>query len=176
MYTNLKSHGPFYAACQATFYIFAFRHKELTADSGGVKFAQSLGVNSIVTSQLNPLRVCLPGVVRNFTSVARNYQLAYCQTVIERNNRINLPVVGSLSSGSKVKPLLLDCFFPFDPCLLPRVKPWVETHYLQYQWLQGILQTEDEDDEESSDEEDAEEGEDQRKEEQVPRRKRQSSI
>ena len=75
-----------------------------------------------------------------------------------------------------MKPLLLDCFFPFDPCLLPRVKPWVETHYLQYQGLQGILQTEDEDDEESSDEEDEEEGEDQRKEEQVPRRKRQSSI
>jgi len=133
MYTNLKSHGPFYAACQATFYIFAFRHKELTADSGGIKFAQSLGFNSIVTSQLNPLRVCLPGVVRNFTSVARNYQLAYCQTVIERNNRINLPVVGNLSSANVTgKPLLLDCYFPFDPYRLPNSKHWINEFYREY--------------------------------------------
>ena len=84
-------------------------------------------------------------------------------------------MVGSLSSGASVKPLLLDCFFPFDPCLLPRVKPWVETHYLQYQGLQGILQTEEEDEEESSDEEEDEE-EGGQKEAKVPRRKRQSSI
>ena len=130
-----------------------------------------------MASGLNPLRVCLPGVVRNFSACARHYQLAYCQAVIERNNRINLPVVGSLSSGASVKPLLLDCFFPFDPCLLPRVKPWVETHYLQYQGLQGILQTEEEDDEESSDDEEGEEEGVGQKEANVPsRRKRQSSI
>ena len=128
-----------------------------------------------MASGLNPLRVCLPGVVRNFSACARHYQLAYCQAVLERNNRINLPVVGSLSSGASAKPLLLDCFFPFDPCLLPRVKPWVETHYLQYQGLQGILQTEEEDEEESSDEEEEEE-EGCQKEAKVTRRKRQSSI
>ena len=128
-----------------------------------------------MASGLNPLRVCLPGVVRNFSACARHYQLAYCQAVLERNNRINLPVVGSLSSGASAKPLLLDCFFPFDPCLLPRVKPWVETHYLQYQGLQGILQTEEEDEEESSDEEEEEE-EGCQKEVKVARRKRQSSI
>ena len=131
-----------------------------------------------MASGLNPLRVCLPGVVRNFSACARHYQLAYCQAVIERNNRINLPVVGSLSSGASVKPLLLDCFFPFDPCLLPRVKPWVERHYLQYQGLQGILQTEEEDDEESSDDDEDEEDEGVGpKEVKVQgRRKRQSSI
>ena len=105
--------------------------------------------------------------------------ISCCQAVIERNNRINLPVVGSLSSGASVKPLLLDCFFPFDPCLLPRVKPWVERHYLQYQGLQGILQTEEEDDEESSDDEEDEEGEgvDGQGEAKVSsRRQRQSSI
>merc|ERR1712223_1370694 len=79
-------------------------------------------------------------------------------------NRINLPVVGSLSSGASVKPLLLDCFFPFDPCLLPRGKPWADTHYLQYQGLQGILQTEEENEE-------ANQGQ-----EKIPRRKRQSSM
>jgi len=177
MYTDLAKHGPFYSACQAIFYIFAFRHQELTATPKRLKAVQGLAWHSLVASGLNPLRVCLPGVVRNFSACARHYQLAYCQAVIERNNRINLPVVGSLSSGASVKPLLLDCFFPFDPCLLPRVKPWVETHYLQYQGLQGILQTEEEDDEESSDEEEEEENEEANQgQEKVPRRKRQSSM
>ena len=85
-------------------------------------------------------------------------------------------MVGSLSSGAIVKPLLLDCFFPFDPCLLPRIKPWVETHYLQYQGLQGILQTEEEDDEESSDEDEEEDGVEQKEAKSPSRRKRQSSI
>jgi len=177
MYTDLAKHGPFYSACQAIFYIFAFRHQELTATPKRLKAVQGLAWHSLVASGLNPLRVCLPGVVRNFSACARHYQLAYCQAVIERNNRINLPVVGSLSSGASVKPLLLDCFFPFDPCLLPRVKPWVETHYLQYQGLQGILQTEEEDDEESSDEEEEEENEEANQgQEKIPRRKRQSSM
>jgi len=177
MYTDLAKHGPFYSACQAIFYIFAFRHQELTATPKRMKAIQGLAWHSLVASGLNPLRVCLPGVVRNFSACARHYQLAYCQAVIERNNRINLPVVGSLSSGASVKPLLLDCFFPFDPCLLPRVKPWVETHYLQYQGLQGILQTEEEDDEESSDEEEEDENEEANQgQEKVARRKRQSSM
>jgi len=175
MYTDLARHGPFYSACQAIFYIFAFRHQELTSTPKRLKAVQGLAWHSLVASGLNPLRVCLPGVVRNFSACARHYQLAYCQAVLERNNRINLPVVGSLSSGASVKPLLLDCFFPFDPCLLPRVKPWVEMHYLQYQGLQGILQTEEEDEEESSDEEEEEE-EGCQKEVKVARRKRQSSI
>ena len=175
---NIFRHGPFYSACQAIFYIFAFRHQELTATPKRLKAVQGLAWHSLVASGLNPLRVCLPGVVRNFSACARHYQLAYCQAVIERNNRINLPVVGSLSSGASVKPLLLDCFFPFDPCLLPRVKPWVETHYLQYQGLQGILQTEEEDDEESSDEEEEDEENEEvnQGQEKVPRRKRQSSM
>lgn len=152
MYTNLQSHGPFYAACQAAFYIFAFRHKELVADPVSLKFCKSLGFNSIVTSQLNPLRVCLPGVVRNFSSIARNYQLAYCQTVMERNNRINLPIVGSLSSANTTgKPLLLDCFFPFDPYLLPCSKHWVDDMYREYHG------DEDDDSEEEGEEEEEEE-------------------
>ena len=50
-------------------------------------FLRSLNYERMVTSQLNPLRFCLPAVVQNFANVARHYQLAYCYTVIERNNR-----------------------------------------------------------------------------------------
>jgi len=153
MYTDLARHGPFYAASQAIFYIFAFRHQELVSSPNRLKIIQGLAWHSLVACSLNPLRVCLPGVVRNFSACARHYQLAYCQAVIERNNRINLPVVGSLSSTSQdSKPLLLDCFFPFDPCLLRRTKTWVQPSYMEYRGLGGILEHEEEDEEESDQE------------------------
>jgi len=133
MYTDLNHHGPFYSACQAIFYVFSFRHTELTGSEGRMKSLQGMSWQSLVTSHLNPLRVCLPGVVRNFSSIARSYQLAYCTSIIQRNNRINLPVVGSLSmASSKGKPLLLDCFFPFDPFLLEQTKEMVENIYRPY--------------------------------------------
>jgi len=133
MFTDLSSHGPFYSACQAIFYVFAFRHTELTMSETRMKTLQGMSWQSLVTSFLNPLRVCLPSVVRNFSAIARSYQLAYCNSIIMRNNRINLPVVGSLSqAGSKGKPMLLDCFFPFDPYLLEETREYVEKIYRPY--------------------------------------------
>lgn len=133
MYTDLACHGSFYSACQAVFYLFAFKHRALVTSPTRAKVLQGLSWHSLVTSHLNPLRVCLPGVVENFTRVARHYQLAYCTTIVERNNRINLPVVGSLSSSTTAaKPLLLDCFFPFDPYLLEDSRDLFESKYLQY--------------------------------------------
>ena len=101
-------------------------------------FCRSLQFNSIVTCQLNPLRVCLPPVVKNFAAIARNYQLAYCDTIIQRNSRINLPVIGNLSSSGAplssetAKPLLLDSFFPFDPYRLPKSKVFVQVNILSF--------------------------------------------
>jgi len=133
MYTDLDRHGSFYSACQAIFYVFAFRHTELTMSETRMKTLQGMSWQSLVTSFLNPLRVCLPGVVRNFSAIARGYQLAYCTSIIQRNSRINLPVVGSLSqASSKGKPLLLDCFFPFDPYLLEETKEFVDQIYRPY--------------------------------------------
>jgi len=133
MFTDLSSHGPFYSACQAIFYVFAFRHTELTMSETRMKTLQGMSWQTLVTSFLNPLRVCLPSVVRNFSAIARSYQLAYCNSIIMRNNRINLPVVGSLSqAGSKGKPMLLDCFFPFDPYLLEETRDFVEKIYRPY--------------------------------------------
>ena len=63
MYTDLARHGPFYSACQAIFYIFAFRHTELTSTPKRLKLVQGLAWHSLVACGLNPLRVCLPGIV-----------------------------------------------------------------------------------------------------------------
>ncbi len=96
-FVDLKAHGPFYAACQAALYVFAFRHEEFFADEKMVAFLRSLNLSTLVTSHLNPLRVCLTPVVRNFAAVARRYQLVYCDSIVERNNRINLPVVRTVT-------------------------------------------------------------------------------
>ena len=63
-----------------------------------------------------------------------SFQLAYCDTIIQRNSRINLPVVGNLSSAGgsapssaeTAKPILLDSFFPFDPYRLAKSKKFIE--------------------------------------------------
>ena len=110
-YVNVKAHGPFYAACQAVLYMIAFRQDEITQGRKSLDFLLKLGLGRIVTCSLNPLKVCLPPVVKNFAAIARHYQLAYCETVIQRNARLDLPVVGTLSSNTTVigdaKPCLL---------------------------------------------------------------------
>ena len=111
----------------------------------------------IVTCSLNPLKVCLPPVVKNFAAIARHYQLAYCETVIQRNNRLNLPVVGTKASTTSVigdaKPALLDTFFPFDPYRLKESEFFVKCHYREYQ---GSLLDENDSEEDSGDESESE--------------------
>merc|ERR1711953_200195 len=134
---DLQVHGPFYAASQALLYMLAFRYEELVQGPKSIDFLSKLGLGRIVTCSLNPLKVCLPPVVKNFATIARHYQLAYCETVIQRNNRLNLPVVGTKASTTSVigdaKPALLDTFFPFDPYRLEQSKYFVKGHYREYQ-------------------------------------------
>ncbi|XP_061568509.1 RNA polymerase I-specific transcription initiation factor RRN3 isoform X2 [Cololabis saira] len=121
---DISQHGPFYAACQAVFYTLIFRHRAiLEADmKKGLEYLQSLNLERVVTCQLNPLKVCLPSVTTMFAAITRKYQVVFCYTIIERNNRNTLPVVrnsaGGDSSTTNTNPL--DSFFPFDPYLLKR--------------------------------------------------------
>ena len=122
-----------------------------------IDFLSKLGLARIVTCSLNPLKVCLPPVVKNFAAIARHYQLAYCETVIQRNNRLNLPVVGTKASTTSVigdaKPALLDTFFPFDPYRLKESENFVKCHYREYQ---GSLLDENDSEEDSGDESESE--------------------
>eukprot|EP00096_Caligus_rogercresseyi_P010818 TRINITY_DN4056_c0_g1_i2.p1 TRINITY_DN4056_c0_g1~~TRINITY_DN4056_c0_g1_i2.p1 ORF type:complete len:570 (-),score=154.47 TRINITY_DN4056_c0_g1_i2:1864-3573(-) len=157
MFSDIKAHGAFYSSVQCVFYMFAFRHEELV--EGGKKnmeFLKSLHFNTIVTSPLNPLRVILPPVVKNFASISRNLQLAYCEPIIQRNKRINLPIVGSLSEiKSEAKPLLLDSFFPFDPYVLKDTLSFVEPIYRTYSG--GGEDSDDSEEEEAENNEEEEE-------------------
>merc|ERR1711874_94434 len=153
MHTDINKHGAFYSACQAIFYVFTFRHSDLTGRPESMRRLQGMSWQTLITSSLNPLRVCLPGIVKNFSSLAKNYQLAYCTAIVQRNSRINLPVVGSMSS-SKAKPLLLDCFFPFDPYMLEDSRVFVTNIYRPFT---GEFIDDSEDEEEDSGESEEEE-------------------
>ncbi|KAM4716570.1 RNA polymerase I-specific transcription initiation factor RRN3 isoform 2-T2 [Anableps anableps] len=130
---DISLHGPFYAACQAVFYTLIFKHRAILEASmkKGLEYLQSLNLERLVMCQLNPLKVCLPSVTSMFAAVTRKYQVVFCYTIIERNNRQVLPVVRSSAGGDGVTTNTnpLDSFFPFDPYLLKRSGQLIEPLY-----------------------------------------------
>uniref|UniRef100_A0A182VU30 RNA polymerase I-specific transcription initiation factor RRN3 n=1 Tax=Anopheles minimus TaxID=112268 RepID=A0A182VU30_9DIPT len=128
---SLKAHLVFYSVCQAIFYVVAFRANHLTSSSKNLTFLQSLQLSSIVTCQLNPLRVCLPTVATAFAGITRAYQLAYCHTILERNARRKLATV--YKNSTQLPEDCLETFFPFDPYMLKKSGKRIEPFYLQYQ-------------------------------------------
>uniref|UniRef100_A0A8D0DI55 RRN3 homolog, RNA polymerase I transcription factor n=1 Tax=Salvator merianae TaxID=96440 RepID=A0A8D0DI55_SALMN len=132
-FCDVALHGPFYAACQAAFYVVIFRHKQILEGNlkKGLVFLQNLNFERIVLCQLNPLKVCLPSIVSLFAAITRKYQIAFCDTIIEKNRRQVLPVVASSSGGDCVETSTnpLDSFFPFDPYILKRSKKIIDPLY-----------------------------------------------
>ncbi|XP_043955062.1 RNA polymerase I-specific transcription initiation factor RRN3 [Gambusia affinis] len=130
---DISLHGPFYAACQAVFYTLVFRHRAMLEANmkKGLEYLQSLNLERLVMCQLNPLKVCLPSVTSMFAAITRKYQVVFCYTIIERNNRQVLPVVRSSAGGDGVTTNTnpLDSFFPFDPYLLKRSGQLIEPLY-----------------------------------------------
>ncbi|XP_029014696.1 RNA polymerase I-specific transcription initiation factor RRN3 [Betta splendens] len=130
---DVSLHGPFYTACQAVFYALVFRHRAMLEANlkKGLEYLQSLNLERIVMCQLNPLKVCLPSVTNMFAAITRKYQVVFCYTIIERNNRHALPVLRSSAGGDSVVTNTnpLDSFFPFDPYLLKRSSPMIQPLY-----------------------------------------------
>uniref|UniRef100_A0A8C2XT67 RRN3 homolog, RNA polymerase I transcription factor n=1 Tax=Cyclopterus lumpus TaxID=8103 RepID=A0A8C2XT67_CYCLU len=136
---DISLHGPFYTACQAVFYTLIFRHRAMLENNmkKGLEYLQSLNLERVVMCQLNPLKVCLPSVTSMFAAITRTYQVVFCYTIIERNNRHVLPVVRSSAGGDSVTTNTnpLDSFFPFDPYLLKRSVQLIEPLYQVWEEL-----------------------------------------
>lgn len=129
--TSIKAHLVFYAVCEAIFYVISFRSRDLTNSNENLTFLQSLQLSTLVTSHLNPLRVCLPAVATAFAGVTRAHQLAYCHTILERNARRKLAMV---YQNEVVMPEeTLDTTFPFDPYLLKKSSAFINDIYQHYQ-------------------------------------------
>ncbi|KAM4531163.1 RNA polymerase I-specific transcription initiation factor RRN3 [Odontesthes bonariensis] len=139
---DISLHGPFYAACQAVFYTLVFRHRAMLEANmkKGLEYMQSLNLERIVMCQLNPLKVCLSSVTSMFAAITRKYQVVFCYSIIERNNRNVLPVVRSSGGGDGVTTNTnpLDSFFPFDPYLLKKSGHLIEPLYQVWDELADV--------------------------------------
>ncbi|KAK2166884.1 hypothetical protein LSH36_34g08138 [Paralvinella palmiformis] len=130
---EIRVHSAFYAVCQAIFYVLAFRHKDLLETKDGLQFCRRLNLQTIVMCRLNPLKYCIPAVINTFTCVARQHQLAFCETIIEKNKRNRLPTAGDGGVSHSVSvDSLPNTFFPFDPYLLPRSSAYIYPLYKEY--------------------------------------------
>uniref|UniRef100_A0A8C7PAQ3 RNA polymerase I-specific transcription initiation factor RRN3 n=1 Tax=Oncorhynchus mykiss TaxID=8022 RepID=A0A8C7PAQ3_ONCMY len=124
-YCDITLHGPFYNACQAVFYTLIFRHRSIL--EGNMKKGRGLHMRFLSASK-NVKWLFDPDV---YPSIHRKYQLVFCYTIIERNNRHVLPVVRSSVGGDCVSTNTnpLDSFFPFDPYVLKRSSKLIEPLY-----------------------------------------------
>ena len=141
---EMKKHGAFYSACQALFYIFIYHYKTIFDMPNGLEFAKSLNFIRIVNSRLNPLKFCMETVVSYFARITRLYEVVFCYSIIERNNRntlANFTFVTNVTTAENP----LEMFFPFDPYLLTKSACYIEPIYLEWR---GRMQddSDDEDD------------------------------
>ncbi|KAI0638420.1 RNA polymerase I-specific transcription initiation factor RRN3 [Trametes polyzona] len=176
---HIAQHSVFYAVAQAVFLIFCFRWRDLLEDQDEVdEFAPAQGppkkwmpeldvVQRVVTSELNPLKVCSSNVVMQFARVAHATGFVYCYSILEANRRSEYApstpgAAGGSRNGQKPRGLVfqhamtseLNTFFPFDPYKLPRSGSYIQGVYRE--WA-SVAIDDDEDEEEEEDEEDGEE-------------------
>ncbi|CDO73785.1 hypothetical protein BN946_scf185015.g113 [Trametes cinnabarina] len=182
---NIAQHSVFYAVAQAVFLIFCFRWRDLLEDQDEVdefapenapakKWMPELDiVQRVVTSELNPLKVCSSNVVMQFARVAHATGFVYCYSILEANRRSEYapatPGGGSgAHNGRLPKGLMfetamtseLNTFFPFDPYKLPRSGSYIQGVYREWSSVAIDEEEEDEEDEEDEEGEHGEDGED----------------
>jgi len=183
MLPSIAHYSVFYAVSQAVFLIFCFRWRDLLEDiqedytdemsGGGVKLARKwmaeLGiVQRMVTSPLNPLKVCSGNVVKQFARVAHSTDFIYCYSIMESNKRseyANSDTHTSRSHQATIHPGILDnplnaelnTFFPFDPYKLPRSNSYIQCVYREWS---AVALDEDEDNEDDEDDVNEDDNED----------------
>ncbi|KAG5926407.1 hypothetical protein E4U42_003354 [Claviceps africana] len=177
---DLKRFHPYYSLVQATLYIFCFRWQDLVVSApetvdpddpvsyigqelewvGTCK--QDLWVQ--ILGKLNPLKVCAPVIVEEFTRLAHRLNFMYVYPLVESNKRVRLTqfLSSTYSTGGALRDAgyetqnesyhQLDPYFPFDPYQLPISKRWLIGDYVHWKSMPGLN-----DDEEADDSDDTEE-------------------
>jgi RNA polymerase I-specific transcription initiation factor RRN3 len=182
---DIKKYHTYYALCQAVFYIYCFRWKDLVVtndeavdpEDPSSYLGQDLGwlpnmkelLSRNIYSKLNPMKVCAPSIVEEFAKMAHRLNLIYIFPLLASNKRIRLSqfISDTYSSGGALRDVgeaaqdesyhQLDPYFPFDPYQLPVSKRWLETDYLDWQPIPGLTVDEDDDSDNGEDAQDDEE-------------------
>lgn len=130
---DYRKHACFYSVCQTLFYTFVYHHQYFVESKKGMKFVKSLELSRIVVSKLNPLKYCLKAIVELFARITRMYEIAFCYSIIEHNNR---SLTERLQISEHEDFNNTDTFFPFDPYMLPKSQAFIEPLYHHWQALQ----------------------------------------
>ncbi|CAO3563500.1 unnamed protein product [Mortierella alpina] len=125
----------------------------------------------ILTSRLNPLKMCSDNVVKQFARLSHSLNFMYIYPILEQNKKMFIPrsygsstmnsggvdnsgVSSNGQANGGALPHELDTFFPFDPYRLRQSAPFMKGIYQEWE-------NEEEDEDEDEDEEDYDEyGED----------------
>lgn len=182
-----RRYSQFYTAVQALLYIFCFRWRDLTTagyegdtasqvdelDPEDIAFPSSIKdtLLSAIYSKLNPLKVCSPGVVTEFSRIVHHLGFLFVSSILETNKRLRITAFRNISALSDPRysqvereiragddlPSQLDAYFPFDPYHLPRSRRWLRGDYVEWRGIPGLH---DQESESEVDEQDEEEGDD----------------
>ncbi|KII95045.1 hypothetical protein PLICRDRAFT_98907 [Plicaturopsis crispa FD-325 SS-3] len=174
---GMAQHGVFYAVAQAVFLIFCFRWRDLLEDQGEEELDELIGhqapakkwmdqlsvVQRVVTSTLNPLKVCSANVVMQFARVSQATDFIYCYSIMETNKRSEYNSEGKSGDRRLLVPVVLgdslnmelNTFFPFDPYKLPRSNSFIQGVYREWS---SVAIDDDEEEEDEDDDDDDDEG------------------
>lgn len=173
----------YYSLVQALLYIFCFRWRDLVANRSELPTPSPPALSAAVDDYddadepptfpsiirttfmdnvfcaLNPLKVCSPGIVEQFASIARHLNIIYVFHLLEKNKRVRLSRLVALNERETALSARkdedwqqLDAYFPFDPYCLPRSKRWLEGDYREWKGIDGLDNQNGEDSESDDDE------------------------
>mmetsp|Transcript_10663 Transcript_10663/g.11721 ORF Transcript_10663/g.11721 Transcript_10663/m.11721 type:complete len:292 (+) Transcript_10663:876-1751(+) len=116
-----NSHGVFYGACQALFYILCFKYFDLSLDAEGQQFVQSLDFIAIINSSLNPLKVCSSELSHQFVklNIISKRDIMH-QNAFDYSDMSHAPTV-----------------LPFDPYVLRESHAYIKPLYQEF-WSNSV--------------------------------------
>ncbi|KAJ4962749.1 hypothetical protein NE237_022688 [Protea cynaroides] len=139
-----QAHRIFYSGCQVVMYVLCFRMSSMVDVPPLKSQLFQMPLEQILHHPLDPLKVCLPSIVKEFLRQAKAARLF---TVSE--NFFSSDLLESDSSKAFGGRERLDMFFPFDPCLLKNCDRFIRPNFVYWSMVRTTY-----DDEASSEEED----------------------
>jgi RNA polymerase I-specific transcription initiation factor RRN3 len=118
-------HGLFYSMSQSLYYIFCFHYKTLLSE-GDVEILKR-GYQRITESKFNPLKFCLPTIVREFVRICLETEWFDYSDLLKENEKLVLATKSSFGGSNQ-----LEIFFPFDPYLLKHSSKYITDYYVKW--------------------------------------------
>jgi len=158
---DMRRYSSYYVLVQAMLYIFCFRWRDLESNTDDDDDFEAYGqehqwrpgvkeaLSRAVFSKLNPLKVCSPAIVTEFSRLANHLSLVYVYHLLETNKRVRVEQYAgntysqfnretALSARKDEEHQHLDEYFPFDPYHLPKSKRWIEGDYREWAGISGL--------------------------------------